>query len=333
MDRPNPAQEISALEDPAQDNPAQDNPAQDNPAQAGGAPDGSPPVRPKVTVPGILARKGHDKVTMVTAYDHPSARYASEAGIDVILVGDSVGNVVHGLDTTLGVTIDMMVMHTAAVARAKPHSLVVADMPWMSFHVSREETIRNAGRLVREGGAEAVKVEGGRKRIEMIEALIDAEIPVMGHVGLTPQSVNAMGGFKVQGRDLEAAHELVEDAKALDAAGVFSIVLEGIPDVVADTVTASVSVPTIGIGAGAGTDGQVLVFHDVLGLGNGKYPKFVREYADLGARAVAALSRYADDVRSGSFPAESEIYHMADEAAAAFLEGGGSSDDLLPFAY
>lgn len=288
---------------------------------------------PKVTVPGVLARKGGEKITMVTAYDHPSARFASRAGVDVILVGDSVGNVVHGMDTTLGVTIDMMVLHTAAVTRAKPHSLVVADMPWMSFHVSREETIRNAGRLVREGGAEAVKVEGGRKRLDMIEALTDAEIPVMGHVGLTPQSVNAMGGFKVQGRELEAAHHLVDDAKALDAAGVFAIVLEGIPDVVAEAVTGSVAAPTIGIGAGPGTDGQVLVFHDLLGLGNGRYPKFVREYADLGERIVEALSRYAEDVRSGAFPGESETYHMADEAAAAFLEGGGASDDLLPFAY
>ncbi len=287
----------------------------------------------KVTVPSILARKGGEKITMVTAYDHPSARFASRAGVDMILVGDSVGNVVHGLDTTLGVTIDMMVLHTAAVTRAKPHSLVVADMPWMSFHVSREETIHNAGRLVREGGAEAVKVEGGRKRLDMIEALMDAEIPVMGHVGLTPQSVNAMGGFKVQGRELEAAHDLVEDAKALDAAGVFAIVLEGIPDVVADTVTASVSAPTIGIGAGAGTDGQVLVFHDLLGLGNGKYPKFVRGYAQLGDEVVQALARYVDDVRSGAFPDESETYHMADDAAAAFREGSGASDDLLPFAY
>lgn len=293
----------------------------------------APPARPKVTVPAVLARKGGEKLTMVTAYDHPSARIAGAAGIDIILVGDSVGNVVHGLDTTLGVTVEMMVLHAAAVTRAKPHSLIVVDMPWMSFHVSREETIHNGGRLVQEGGAEAVKVEGGRKRIDMIEALIAAEIPVMGHLGLTPQSINAMGGFKVQGRDLEAAHGLVEDAKALEAAGVFAIVLEGIPDVVADTVTASVGVPTIGIGAGAGTDGQVLVFHDVLGLGSGRYPKFVRSYADLGDQAVAALERFADDVRQGRFPAEAEIYHMADDAAAAFIKGETKSEFLLPFAY
>ncbi len=288
---------------------------------------------PKVTVPQIAARKGGDKITVVTAYDHPSARFASLAGIDIILVGDSVGNVVHGLDTTLGVTIDMMVLHAAAVTRAKPHSLVVVDMPWMSYHVSREETLHNAGRLVREGGGEAVKVEGGRRRVDMIEALIDAEIPVMGHIGLTPQSVHAMGGFKVQGRDLEAAHALIEDAKALEAVGVFSIVLEGIPDVVADAVTAAVSVPTIGIGAGPGTDGQVLVYHDVLGLGNGKYPKFVRPYAELGAVAVEALARFVADVRDGRFPSDAETYHMADEAAAAFLEGVGSSSEPSPSPY
>lgn len=288
---------------------------------------------PKVTVPMIAARKGGEKITMVTAYDHPSARFASQAGIDIILVGDSVGNVVHGLDTTLGVTIDMMVLHASAVSRAKPHSLVVVDMPWMSFHVSREETIRNAARLVREGGAEAVKVEGGRKRLPMIEALIDAEIPVMGHIGLTPQSVNAMGGFRVQGKDLEAAHQLVEEAKALDAVGVFSMVLEGIPDVVAETVTGSISVPTIGIGAGPSTDGQVLVYHDLLGLGNGRHPKFVRAYSDLGSLTVEALSRFVSDVREGRFPSQEETYHMAGETAAAFLEGEHSSAAPLPFAY
>lgn len=289
--------------------------------------------RPKITVPHVLSRKGGDRLAMVTAYDHPTASIASAAGIDIILVGDSVGNVVHGLDTTLGVTIDMMVLHGAAVARAKPHSLVVVDMPWLSFHVSPEDTLRNAGRLVQEGGAEAVKVEGGTKRIRMIDAIVDAEIPVMGHIGLTPQSVNAMGGFKVQGRDLEAAHRLVEDAKALEAAGVFSIVLEGIPDVVAETVTAAVAIPTIGIGAGAGTDGQVLVFHDVLGIGGGRYPKFVRTYADLRTQAVEALSAYADDVRDGRFPAEAETYHMVDSAAEAFLEGLSTSVAPLPFGY
>ncbi len=299
---------------------------------AGQARDRSPD-RIKVTVPQVLARKGNGKLAMLTAYDFPGASIASAAGIDIILVGDSVGNVVHGLETTLGVTVDMMVLHSAAVARAKPHSLVVVDMPWMSFHVSVEDTIRNAGRLVREGGAEAVKVEGGIKRVQMIEAIVDAEIPVMGHIGLTPQSVNAMGGFKVQGRALEAAHRLVDDAKALEAAGVFAIVLEGIPDVVAATVTESVGVPTIGIGAGRGTDGQVLVFHDVLGIGAGKYPKFVRSYADLRTTAIDALRSFVSDVEEGRFPAEDETYHMVDETAAAFLEGMTSSVVSLPFGY
>src|SRR5690606_24676960 len=220
----------------------------------------------KVTVPEVRSRKGGPKLTMVTAYDFPSARMASEAGIDIILVGDSVANAVHGMDDTLGVDIDIMVLHARAVKRARPTSLVVVDMPWLTFHISREDTLRNAGRLVREGGAEAVKLEGGIRRVPMVEALVNAEIPVMGHLGLTPQSVNAMGGYKVQGRELEAARYLIQEAKELEAAGVFSIVLEGVPDLVARMVTEQVAVPTIGIGAGADTDGQVLVYTDLLGL-------------------------------------------------------------------
>lgn len=291
------------------------------------------PAPAKVTVPMVIARKHGPKLAMVTAYDHPTSLMASAAGIDIILVGDSAGNVVHGFDTTLQVTIEMMILHTAAVTRARPHSLVVADMPWLSYHVTVEEAVRNAGRLVREGGAEAVKIEGGSKRLPVIQAILDAEIPVMGHLGLTPQSVNSMGGFKVQGRDLEAAHILVADAKALAAVGVFSIVLEGIPDVVSETVTAAVPVPTIGIGAGNATDGQVLVIHDLLGMGVGRRAKFVRAYADLHSIAVDALKRYADDVRDGAFPAEEETYHMADEAASAFLEGVSSSEQLLPLTF
>ena len=292
----------------------------------------SPPevVRKKVTVPQVAAAKGERKLTMVTAYDHPSAVIVSEAGVDMILVGDSVANAVHGFDTTLHIDVDTMVLHTAAVARAQPHCLVVGDMPWMSYHVTAEDAVTNAARLVR-AGAEAVKLEGGRKRVPVIERILDAEIPVMGHIGLTPQSVHAMGGFKVQGRELEAARKIIEDAKALDAAGVFSIVLEGIPDVVADIITTEVSVPTIGIGAGPGTDGQVLVFHDVLGLGSGRYPKFVRPYADLHTQAVQALANYVSDVSDGSFPADAESYHMKDEAAAAFLDEVAASGDLFHF--
>lgn len=269
-----------------------------------------------VTVPDIRARKGGEKLAMVTAYDAPGARIADAAGVDMILVGDSLANVVLGHPTTLGVDVGVMVHHTAAVAGTDPRALVIADMPWMSYHVSAEDTVRNAARLVRDGGAEAVKLEGGRKRIPMITAILDAEIPVMGHLGLTPQSVHAMGGYRVQGKAVDEARELIDEARALEAAGVFSIVLEGIPDVLAAMVTKEVSVPTIGIGAGAGTDGQVLVFHDVLGLHDGRVPKFVRQYAHLFEAAVDGLSRYVADVRSGAFPSDAEAYHMAREAAA-----------------
>ena len=252
-----------------------------------------------VTAPMIRARKGGAKIRMTTAYDYPTARIADRAGADIILVGDSVANVVLGHDDTLSVDVDMMVHHSAAVARAEPRALIVGDMPWMSYHVSPEDTVLNAARLVRDGGASAVKLEGGRKRVEMIDAVVDAEIPVMGHLGLTPQSVKAMGGYRVQGKEAQAAYEMISDAIALVDAGVFSIVLEGVPDRVAQIITAEVPVPTIGIGAGAGCDGQVLVIHDVLGLGGGEYlPKFVRPYANLADDAVEALERFFDDVET-----------------------------------
>ena len=281
----------------------------------------------KVTVPGVRARKGGAKLTMVTAYDYPTASIASEAGIDMILVGDSVANVVHGFETTLEIDIDLMIVHAAAVKRAKPHSLVVVDMPWMSYHTGSKEAVRNAGRLVRKGGAEAVKLEGGRNRVKAIERIVDAEIPVMGHLGLTPQSYHAMGGYRVQGRDIDTARALIDDAHAIVEAGVFAIVLEGVPEVLADIVTKEVPVPTIGIGAGKVTDGQVLVFHDVLGIGGGRYPKFVRSYADLRSQAIEALRSYAADVENGAFPAEAETYHMADEIATELLGEVRSSDD------
>jgi 3-methyl-2-oxobutanoate hydroxymethyltransferase len=258
---------------------------------------------------------------MVTAYDAPGARMADAAGIDMILVGDSLAMVVLGYDDTLQVTVDDMAHHTAAVARAKPAALIVADLPWLSYHVSVEDTVRNAAQLIR-AGAQAVKLEGGRKRLPMIKALVDAEIPVMGHIGLTPQSVNAMGGFKVQGRAHDAAVALVEDAVALEDAGCFSIVVEGVPDVVGTMITEAVDVPTVGIGAGAGTDGQVLVFHDVLGIEDRVAPKFVRRYAELGAEGSRALSAYADDVRTGAFPSAAESYHLKTaEADATGLYG------------
>ena len=281
----------------------------------------------KINVPHVRSRKGGPKLTMVTAYDAPTARIVDAAEVDMILVGDSVANAALGYDDTLAVDIDVMIHHTAAVARTAPNALVVGDMPWMSYHVSVDDAVRNAGRLVREGGAEAVKLEGGRKRIPVVEAILDAEIPVMGHLGLTPQSVHTMGGYRVQGKAAEAARELLEDANSLSEAGVFALVLEGIPDVLAQLVTKEVSVPTIGIGAGEHTDGQVLVFHDVLGMHNDRVPKFVRKYANLFDDAVAALRAYVGDVQGGTFPGDEESYHMTEEAAQA-LSKEELRDDL-----
>ena len=275
-------------------------------------------MRDKVTVPAILARKGGPKLKVVTAYDTPSAQIADNAGADIILVGDTLAHVMLGFEDTLPATVDIMVHHTAAVARAKPNALVLGDLPWLSYHISVEETVRNAGRLMREGRAEAVKLEGGRKRLPMVEALLAAEIPVMGHLGLTPQSIHAMGGYRVQGRGVEAARELVEDARALAAAGVFALVLEGVPDVVAQIVTQDVPVPTIGIGAGPYCDGQVLVYHDVLGLHHDRLPKFVRQYTHLADIATEALERFFADIESGTFPADNESYHMNEASARAF---------------
>jgi 3-methyl-2-oxobutanoate hydroxymethyltransferase len=275
------------------------------------------PERAPVTVPGLRARKvrdGAEPLVMVTAYDAPGARIASEAGVDLILVGDSLAMVVLGYDDTLQVTPEDIAHHTAAVARAKPRPLIVADLPWLSYHVSKEDTVRNAALLMR-AGARAVKLEGGRKRLPMIEALVAAEIPVMGHIGLTPQSVHALGGFKVQGRDHKAALSLVDAAKALAHAGCFAIVLEAVPAEVAAMVTAAIDVPTIGIGAGPDCDGQVLVYHDVLGIEDRIAPKFVRRYAELKADSVAAVGAYADDVRSGAFPGPAESYHLSAEVA------------------
>ena len=278
------------------------------------------------SAPAIAAHKvrdGGEPLVMVTAYDAPGARIASEAGADIILVGDSVAMVVLGYDDTLQVTIDDMVHHTAAVARAKPDCHIVGDLPWMSYHVSPEETVRNAAQLMR-AGAHSVKLEGGRKRLPMIEKIIDAEIPVMGHIGLTPQSVHAMGGFKVQGKQAEQARKLVQAAKSLEHAGCYSIVLEGVPVRVAEMVTDAVDIPTIGIGAGMHTDGQVLVYHDLLGIEDRFVPKFVRRYADLKGSAVEAMKAYAADVRSGAFPNHDESYHMADDEADELLGLYGS---------
>jgi 3-methyl-2-oxobutanoate hydroxymethyltransferase len=270
-----------------------------------------PEARPApVTVPSVRAAKrrdGHAPLVMLTAYDAPGARIADAAGVDLILVGDSVGNNVLGYENSLKVTMEDMAHHTAAVARARPRPLIVADLPWMSYHVDAADTVRNAAVLIR-AGAQAVKLEGGLNRVPMIEALVAAEIPVMGHLGLTPQSINVMGGHRVQGRDDAAAHTLAVGAKAVVAAGCFAVVVEGVPGQVGRSITDSLEVPTIGIGAGPDCDGQVLVFHDLLGL-NARVPKFVRRYAELAEDATAAVAAYAADVRSGAFPTDAESYH------------------------
>jgi len=286
--------------------------------------------RRPMTAPEVRARKGGAKLKMVTAYDAPTARIADRAGADIILVGDSLANVVLGYDDTLKVTMDVMIHHTAAVTRAKPKALVIGDMPWLSYHSSTEETVANAGRFVREGGASAVKLEGGRKRLPMINAVLDAEIPVMGHLGLTPQSVKTMGGYKVQGKRAQAAYEMISDAHALAEAGVFAIILEGVPDVVAQMITNEIDVPSIGIGAGPNCDGQVLVFHDVTGLGAGQYvPKFVRSYANLADDAVVALEQFFDDIETGTFPSEAETYHMPAESEEILRNLADPSDHLM----
>lgn len=279
-----------------------------------------------LTAPAIAAHKtrdGNDPLVMVTAYDAPGARMAGEAGADLILVGDSLAMVVLGYDDTLQVTIEDMCHHTAAVARAKPDCHIVGDMPWMSYHVSPQETVQNAAMLMR-AGAQSVKLEGGRKRLPMIERIIDAEIPVMGHIGLTPQSIHTMGGFKVQAKRAEHARKLVQAAKSLAHAGCYAIVLEGVPVRVAEMVTDAIDIPTIGIGAGPHTDGQVLVYHDLLGIEDRFVPKFVRRYADVKAVSVDAMRAYAADVRAGAFPNRDESYHMADEEAEELhLYGAG----------
>ncbi len=282
----------------------------------------------KLTAPAIKARKGGAKLTMITAYDEPSARIADRAGADIILVGDSVANAVLGRVDTLAMTVDEMVYHTAAVMAAAPNAFVVGDMPWLSYHTTPEDAVHNAGRLIRDGGAGAVKLEGGRKRLDAVRAVLDAEIPVMGHLGLTPQSVHAMGGYRVQGKQAADAYELITEAKLLADAGVFAIVLEGVPDVVAGMVTEEIGVPTIGIGAGADCDGQVLVFHDVLGLHDKKTAKFVRQYAQLADAAVTALEQFFDDVRNGEFPGEAETYHMPHESAEILREISESAGEL-----
>ncbi|MFI5093411.1 MAG: 3-methyl-2-oxobutanoate hydroxymethyltransferase [Candidatus Acidiferrum sp.] len=273
----------------------------------------------KITVPELLQRKSSgavstsnsQKIVCLTAYDYPTARLLDEAGVDVLLVGDSLGMVVLGYESTLPVSVDEMLHHTRAVRRGTRRALVVADMPYGSYHTDTAESLRNAVRFVKEAGAEAVKVEGGERRLELIVRLTEAEIPVMGHVGLTPQSVNALGGYRVQGKTTVAAEQLVRDARAVEAAGAFAVVLEAVPRELAAQITRELRIPTIGIGAGPDCDGQVLVIHDLLGLTFGATPKFARQYANVGEMIAKAAREYCEDVRGGTFPSDAESYHSA----------------------
>ncbi len=287
---------------------------------------GVPPFAAKITAANLLDKKrSREPITALTAYDTPTAKLVDEAGIDMVLVGDSVSNAVLGYDTTLPVTVDEMLHHTRAVARGLRRAMLVADMPFGSYHVSMEDALRNAIRFVKEGGAEAVKIEGGAARAELIDRFTRAEIPVVAHIGLTPQSVHRMGGYRVQGRTLETMEALRNDAAVLEAAGAVALVLEGIPREVAARITADSGVPTIGIGAGPDCDGQILVFHDLMGLTPTPAAKFVRRYADGAAMFREALQRYREDVVTRSFPNDEESYHLPRAVREA-------ADELCPIA-
>ena len=271
-------------------------------------------MKEKFTTTSFLESKvNKDKITVLTAYDYQTAKLVDRAGIDCILVGDSLGMVVLGYEDTLEVTMEDMIHHTRAVARGTEKAFVVADMPFMSYHISIEESVRNAGRLVQEGKAKGVKLEGGSEIIDKIKAIIDAKVPVMGHIGLTPQSVNLFGGFKVQGKNEEKAKEIIEDALLLEKAGVFAIVLEGIPEKLANIITEKLSIPTIGIGAGVDCDGQVLVINDMLGINDGFIPKFVKQYKSIHTDITSGASEYIKEVKSGEFPKMEHTFSIDDE--------------------
>jgi 3-methyl-2-oxobutanoate hydroxymethyltransferase len=266
------------------------------------------PEKDPLSIPQIVAAKGREKLAMLTVYDAPSARLLDEAGLDILLVGDSVEMTVYGQPNTLSATMDTMIRHTRAVSRAVKRAVVVGDMPFLSYQAEPARAVENAGRFLAEGGAAAVKVEGGRRILPAVEAILAADIPVMGHVGLTPQSFRKFGGFKVQGREADSAREIVEDAQALASAGCFAIVLECVPETLAAEITEKIPVPTLGIGAGLHCDGQVLVFHDVVGLTRDLRPKFVRRYADLTTVIGDAARAFAKDVKSGDFPSKEESF-------------------------
>ncbi len=266
------------------------------------------PEQDPLSIPQLVAAKGQERIAMMTAYDAPTAALLDAAGVDVLLVGDSVEMAIYGEANTLTATMDSMIRHTRAVARATKRAVVVGDMPFLSYQAEPARAVENAGRFLAEGGAAAVKLEGGRRILPAVEAILAADIPVMGHVGLTPQSYRKFGGFKVQGREAESARQIRDDAQALAQAGCFAIVLECVPDSLAAEITREIAIPTLGIGAGSGCDGQVLVFHDVVGLTRDLRPKFVRRYADLSSVIEGAARAFTQDVKSGAFPSKEESF-------------------------
>lgn len=271
-------------------------------------------MKNKFTVASFLeAKQKKEKITMLTGYDYSMAKIMDNAGVNSILIGDSLGMVVQGYNSTLEVTVDDIIYHSKAVSRGAKNALIIADMPFLSYHISIEEAVRNAGRIVQEGKAEAVKLEGGIEIVDKVKGIINAQIPVIGHIGLTPQSVNIFGGFKVQGRQLEQAQKLIEDAKALEAAGVFAIVLEAIPQDLAKIITEVINIPTIGIGAGRFCDGQVLVINDLLGMYSDLSPKFVKKYANLSETIEKAVGGYIEEVKAAKFPEDKHTFKI-DEA-------------------
>lgn len=271
----------------------------------------------KVYLPAIRAAKEKgEKLVCLTAYDYPTARIVDEAGADMILVGDSIGNVIHGYGNTIPVTLDEIVSALIAVKRATERAMVVADLPYGTYHVSPEETVRNALRLMKYGGAEAIKMEGGRNRVDLVKRLVDEEIPVVAHIGLTPQSVYKLGGYRVQGRTAEQAKRLIEDAKLLEEAGAFAIVLELVPREVAEIITNELKISTIGIGAGKECDIQVLVLHDLVGMTFGRQPRFVRQYANIRDVMTEAIKNWSSDVKNGQYPSESESYGLTEDTKA-----------------
>ncbi|CAM5791649.1 MULTISPECIES: 3-methyl-2-oxobutanoate hydroxymethyltransferase [Brevibacillus] len=277
-----------------------------------------------ITTSDLRAKKhAGEPIAMITAYDFPSAKLVEEAGAEMILVGDSLGMVVLGYDSTLPVTMDDMLHHTKAVTRAAKRAFVVADLPFLSYHGTVEEGVKNAGRLLQEGLAKAVKMEGGTELVPLVKRCVQAGIPVMGHIGLTPQAVHQLGGYKVQGRDLEAARRLMDEAEALQEAGIFSLVLECVPEEVAALISAKLDIPVIGIGAGSSCDGQVLVFHDLVGYASQLQPKFVKRYADVGTSIRDAVRDYVSEVKERRFPAPEHVFHAKEEMVSKLYGGGG----------